>query len=168
MRLICLCCALAAAGLLTGCGSKAPEPRSATSTAAATASPEAALTSPSDVAACGQLEETIRAVSLVVGHTTEDITQALHPKELAAKLGTARHSLLDSAKVVEIVRAPKPLAGSQREFAQGLRMFAADFARGQRSAAMGDMQKATAQLTDEAALRKIQVAAKHIDDLCGA
>ena len=47
-------------------------------------------------------------------------------------------------------------------------MFAADFERGKASAAKGDMAKATEQLTDEAALRKIQVSAKRIDDMCGA
>src|SRR5262245_7909683 len=122
MRLICLWCALVAAGLLAGCGSKADSPRSATATAAAptataTASPAAALTSPDDVAACAQLEQTVQAVSLVVGHTTEEITKALHPKDLAEKIGTAQHSLLDSAKVIEIVKTPPALAASQRQLA---------------------------------------------------
>ena len=127
-----------------------------------------ALTSASDVAACAQLEQAIQAVSQLVGHTTEGITQAAHPKELAEQVGTAQQSLLDSAKLIELVHAPKPLAGSQRQFVRGLRMFAADFARGKASAAKGDMATATQQLTDEAALRKIQTSAKRIDDQCGA
>jgi hypothetical protein len=165
MRLFVLGCVLATAGLFAGCGSQAAAPRAATATPAASSAP--VLTSPAELAACGQLEDTVRAVSLVVGHTTEEITQALHPKELAEKIATARQSLLDSAKVIEIVQAPKPLVSSQRDIAKGLRMFAADFARARRTTAKGDMAKATEQLTDEAALRTIQVAAQRIDDLCG-
>jgi len=159
-----------------GCGGGEPARTSATATpsaAPAKAKPRAtptvaALTSADDLAACSQLERLVQAVSLVVGHTTEGITTALHAKELAKKVDTAQKSLLDSARVVEIFKASKPLAGSQRDFAQGLRMFAADFKRARSTIAKGDMDKATQQLTDEKALRKIQVAAKRIDDLCGA
>jgi hypothetical protein len=173
MRLFRLGCVLATVGLLTGCGSKAASPPPATATAAApttTPTPAAtpALTSASDLAACAQLEQTIQAVSVLVGHTTEAITQALDAQQLAKLTGTAQQSLLDSAKVIEIVEPPKPLVGSQRQFVKGLRMFAADFGRGKASAAKGDMAKATKQLTDEAALRKIQTSAKRIDDTCGA
>jgi hypothetical protein len=161
-------CALLAASLLAGCGGEAAPP-SAPATAdapTATASAEPALTAASDRAACADLQRTVEAVSLVVGHTTEGVTQALHPKALAEKLDTAQHSLLDSARVIEIVRAPAPLAGSQREFAKGLRMFAADFGRAKATTRRGNMSRATEQLTDEVALKKIQAAAKRIDDLC--
>lgn len=176
MRLFRFGCVLAAAGLLAGCGGKAASSPSATATAAAaTATPAATktpsappLTSASDVAACAVLEQAIQAVSQLVGHTTEGITQALNPQDLAKQVGTAQQSLLDSAKLVELVDAPKPLTGSQRQFVQGLRMFAADFARGKVAAGKGDMAKATELLTDEAALRKIQTASKRIDDRCGA
>jgi hypothetical protein len=173
MRLFCIWCVLIAAGLLAGCGDKAASPQAATATAAAptaAASPSAdpVLTAPDDVAACAQLVQTVRAVSVVVGHTTEEITKALHPKELAVKMGTAQHSLLDSAKVIEIVPVPKPLAGSQRDLAKGLRMFAADFGRAKASAAKGDMATAAQQTVDEDALRKVQTSAKRIDDRCGA
>lgn len=175
MRLLSLWCVLVTAALLAGCGSKADSPPSATATATAAAakktptpSPEPALTSASDVAACGQLEQAVQAVSQLVGHTTEGITQAINPKQLASRVGTAQQSLLDSAKLIKLVDAPKPLAGSQRQLVQGLRMFAADFGRGKVTAATGDMAKATEQLTDEKALRQIQVSAKRIDDLCGA
>ena len=169
MRLFPLGCVLAAVLLLTGCGSKPASPPSAKAPAKTpTASPEPTFTAPDDIAACAQLEQAIQAVSQLIGHTTQGITQALNPKELAKQVGTAQQSLLDSAKVVEIVKPPKPLVSSQRQFVQGLRMFAADFARGKASAARGDMAKATKQLTDETALRKIQVAAKRIDDRCGA
>jgi hypothetical protein len=172
MRPFLLGCVLAAVGLLAGCGGKTDPPQSATATAAAatvtaTASPAPKLTSADDLEACANLERTVQAVSLVVGHTTEGITQALHPKDLATKIGTAQQSLLDSAKVVELVRAPEALVGSQRDFVKGLRMFAADFKRAKATTAKGDMAKATEQLTDEAALRKIQVSAKRIDDMCG-
>jgi hypothetical protein len=171
MRLFCLGCLLVAAGLLAGCGSNAASAPPAAATAAAatpTASASPALTSADDLAACAQLEQTINAVSVLVGHTTEAITQALNPHDLAKLTGTAQQSLLDSAKVIEIVDPPKPLVSSQRRFVRGLRMFAADFGRGKASAAKGDMAKATQQLTDEAALRRIQTSAKRIDDMCGA
>jgi hypothetical protein len=168
MRLFLLGCVLAATGLLAGCGGKADPPPSATAPAAtATASAAPKLTSAEDLEACANLERTVQAVSLVVGHTTEGVTQALHPKELADKIGTAQQSLLDSARVVELVRAPDELAASQRDFVKGLRMFADDFKRARATTAKGDMAKATQQLTDETALRKIQVSAKRIDDMCG-
>jgi hypothetical protein len=150
---------------VAGCGSASQAPPAATATATATAA--APALSASDAAACADLQRTVQAVSLVVGHTTEDITQALHPKELAVKLDTAQHSLLDSARVIEIVHAPPLLAASQRDFARGLRMFAADFGRAKATTRRGDMEKATRQLTDEAALKTIQDASKRIDELCG-
>jgi hypothetical protein len=168
-RTACLLTVLAA---LAGCGGDADPPSAATPTATAapaqTPAPTPAFTRANDIAACGQLEQAVQAVSQLIGHTTEGITQALNPKELAEKVGTAQHSLLDSADLVMLVRPPKRLEGSQRRFVAGLRMFAADFGRGKVSAAKGDMAKATEQLTDEKALRKIQVSAKRIDDLCGA
>jgi hypothetical protein len=126
------------------------------------------LTSAADLAACAQLEQAVQAVSSLVGHTTEGITQAQRPDELAKLTGTARESLVDSAKLIELVDATKPLAGSQRQLAQALRMFAADFGRAKASALKGDMTTAAEQTVDETALRKMQVSVKRIDDLCGA
>jgi hypothetical protein len=180
MRRFRLSCALAAAGLIAGCGGKAdsPPPATATATAAvatATPTPTVALskgpdplTSPADLAACGQLEQAVQAVSALVGHTTEGITQATRPEDLAKLTGTAQSSLLDSAKLIELVPATAPLAGSQRRLAQALRMFAADFGRAKASALKGDMNKAAEQTVDETALRRMQVSVKRIDDLCGA
>jgi hypothetical protein len=177
MRLFRLGCGLAAAGLIAGCGSKAASsPPSATATAAAaTPTPTTTLspgpdplTSPADLAACAQLEQAVQAVSSLVGHTTEGITKALRPEELAKLTGTARSSLLDSAKLIELVHATEPLVGSQRRLAQALRLFAADFGRARASALKGDMNKAAQQTVDETALRKMQVSVKRIDDLCGA
>ncbi len=173
MRLLSLLSVLAATALVAGCGGEAATPptATATSTATTTATPTqttAALTSPADLAACAVLEQAVQAVSQLVGHTTEAITQALNPKELAERVGTAQDSLLDSAKLIKLADAPEPLVSSQRQLERGLRMFAADFGRGKITAATGDMSTATEQLTDEEALRKIQVSAKQIDDLCGA
>jgi hypothetical protein len=170
MPLFRLACILVLVGLLAGCGGTTDSPSAATATATPTetAAPTPAFTSADDLAACGQLEQAVQAVSQLIGHTTEGITQALNPKDLAKQVGTAQRSLLDSANLIMIVRPPKPLVASQREFVKGLRMFAADFGRGKASAATGDMAKATQQLTDEKALRKIQTSAKKIDDLCGA
>jgi hypothetical protein len=178
MRLPHLGCVLAVAGLLAGCGSKAASPPSATATAAAptatpaqakkTPSPAPALTSAPEIAACAELEQAIQAVSQLVGHATEAITQALHPQDLAKRMETAQRSLVDSAKLIGLVHAPNPLAGSQRQLAGGLRKFAADFGRAKASAAKGDIAKAAQQTVDEDALRTIQTSAKRIDDRCGA
>ena len=173
MRLLRLGCVLATAGLLAGCGSKTASSPSAKATAAAatatpTPSPEPALTSPADRAACVPLEQSIQAVSQLVGKTTEAITQAINPEQLAKRTGTAQESLLDSAKLIRLVHPTPPLAGSQRQLVRGLEMFAADFGRAKASAAKGDIASASQQLVDETALRKIQKSAKRIDDLCGA
>jgi predicted small lipoprotein YifL len=180
MRRFSLSCVLAAVALLAGCGSKAAAPPSDTATpaaAAATATPTPTvalskgpdpLTSPADLAACAQLEQAVQAVSSLVGHTTEGITQGLRPDELAKLTGTARSSLLDSAKLIELVPATAPLVGSQRRLAQALRMFAADFGRAKASALKGDLNKAAQQTVDKTALRRMQLSVKRIDDLCGA
>jgi hypothetical protein len=179
MQLFRLGCVLAMTALLTGCGSKAAPSATATATVTAaeatataaakkTPTPAPALTSASDLASCAVLEQAVQAVSQLVGHTTEGITQASNPKDLAKQVGTAQQSLLDSAKLVELADSPKALVSSQHQFAQALRMFAADFGRGKAAAAKGDMANATQLLTDEKALRKIQTSAKRIDDQCGA
>ena len=179
MRRFRLPCVLGAAVLLAGCGSKAPSPSpTATATSAAatpTPTPTVALskgpdplTSTADLAACAQLEQAVQAVSSLVGHTTEGITQAQHADELAKTTGTAQSSLLDSAKLIELVPATAPLVGSQHRLARALRMFAADFGRAKASALKGDMNKAAKQTVDETALRRMQVSVKRIDDLCGA
>ena len=179
MRLLLLGCVLAAVALLAGCGGKAASsaPPATATAAAATATPTPTvalskgpdpLTSASDLAACAQLEQAVQAVSSLVGHTTEGITQARRPDELAKTTGTAQSSLLDSAKLIELVPATEPLVGSQRRLAEALRMFAADFGRAKASALKGDMNKAAQQTVDETALRRMQVSVKRIDDLCGA
>lgn len=179
MRRFGLLCVLAAVGLLAGCGGKAastPSPTDTPTAAAATPTPTPTvalskgpdpLTSPDDLAACAQLEQVVQAVSSLVGHTTEGITQAQQADDLAKATGTAQSSLLDSAKLVELVPATEPLVGSQRNLAHALRTFATDFGRAKASAAKGDINKAAQQTVDKNALRKIQVSVKRIDDLCG-
>ena len=90
----------------------------------------------------------MQAVSALVSHTTEDVTKALRPEQLAKKMGTANHSLLDSAKLVELVEATPALDGAQAGLAKGLRMFAADFARAEVSTKRGDVKQAAAQTVD--------------------
>jgi hypothetical protein len=161
---------LVTAVLLAACGGKASPPSSPTVTATATKAPAktpAPLTSTADLTACGQLEQVVQAVSALVSHTTEDITQAVNPAQLAKRTNTAQHSLLDSARLVELVHATPPLLGAQHDLAKGLRMFAADFARASASAKRGEVNRAAAQTVDEQALRKMQVSVKRIDDLCG-
>ncbi len=179
MRRFGLSCVLAAVAL-AGCGGKAASPPSDTATpAAAVATPTPTptvelskgpdpLTSDADLAACSQLERAVQAVSALVGHTTEGITQAQRADELAKTTGTAQSSLLDSAKLIELVPATPALIGSQHRLADALRMFAADFGRAKASALKGDMNKAAEQTVDEKALRRMQVSVKRIDDLCGA
>ena len=57
---------------------------------------------------------------------------------------------------------------TQRNLQSALRMFAADFGRASASATKGDVNTAAQQTVDEKALRKMQIAVKHIDELCGA
>jgi|GEM_PF-5786752 len=179
MRLAGIGCVLLTAALAAGCGGKSADSSAAAATAAApkatatpkpspTSSPAPKLQSASDLRACAVLEQAITAVSELIGHTTENMTQALHPKQLAKLTGTAQHSLIDSANLIAIISAPDPLVDSQHEIEKGLRMFAADFGRAKVSTAKGDMAKASAQMVDKTALRKIQESAKYIDDACGA
>jgi hypothetical protein len=183
MQLFRLGCVLAAVGLLAGCGGKSDPTPPAKATAAATtaATPAASatpvptetrnqvppLSSADDQVACASFEQAVQAVSALVSHTTEGLTQALHADELAKKTETARASLLDSAKLVALVHPPKALLDEQQSLEDALRMFAADFGRATASTKNGDVNKAAAQTVDAKALRKMQVAVKSIDDLCG-
>src|SRR3954451_6338120 len=173
MRLFRLGCVAAAFALLAGCGGKAAPKATPTPTIAAAKTPAPTptptpLSSADDLAACSQLEQAVQAVSALVGHTTEDITKATRPDELAKKTKTAQSSLLDSAKLIGIVKPPKPLVVTQRNLEAALRMFAADFGRASASATKGDVNTAAQQTVDEKALRRMQIAVRHIDQLCGA
>ena len=178
MRLLSFACVLAAAGLLAGCGGKSSSPPPATDTNAAAPTTTTTrtqtfpsgpvFTSASDVAACAELERTIQTVSQFVGSSTEAITQAVHPAQLAKLTGNAQQSLIYSAKVIALVDAPKALVPAQRQLISGLRLFAADFGRAKASTANGDIAAAAQQLVDRRALGMIQASTKKIDKLCGA
>ena len=179
MRLFRLGCVLAAFALLAGCGGKAAPKSTPTPTIAPVTTPApkpkakatptpTPLSSADDLTACAQLEQAVQAVSALVGHTTEDITKATRPDELAQKTKTAQNSLLDSAKLIALVEPPKPLVVTQRNLEAALRMFAADFGRASASATKGDVASAAQQTVDEKALRGMQIAVRHIDQLCGA
>ena len=80
-----LACVLATAGLFFGCGGRSDPPPAAKAKPAAakakpTASPVPTYTDADDIAACGQLEQTINAASALIQFTTEGITQATNPK----------------------------------------------------------------------------------------
>jgi hypothetical protein len=177
MRLLPLACLLVAAGLLAGCGAKTASPPPTTTAAvtppattpATTTYPRGPVfTSASDVAACAELERTLEAVSQLVSNSTEAITQALHPAQLAKLTGNAQQSLVYSAKVIALVDPPKPLVASQRQLISGLRTFANDFGLAKQATARGDIPRAAALLVDRPALTKITTAATKIDKLCGA
>ena len=71
-------------------------------------------------------------------------------------------------KLINLVEPPLTLEVPQQQLEAGLRQFAAAFGRAQKSAKKGDINTAAAQTVDANALRKVQVSAKKIDDLCGA
>ena len=123
---------------------------------------------PADVAACVELEQRIAIVSHVVSGSTEAITKAINPKQLARLTGEAQQSLVISARALELADAPAALARSKRRLVAGLREYAADFERARRSTARGDIETAAGQLHDEIALDKIVTSLKKIDRACRA
>jgi len=149
------------AATLAGCGGKtsAPPPQAASGPT---------LTSASDRAACNQLEGNIRIVSQLVSTSVEAMTQSLHPKELAQRTGNAQRSLLYSANVLSLIAAPRSLAPARHRLVAGLRQFAADFGRAQKSVERNDIAKAARQLVDRPALAKVSAATQKIDRACGA
>lgn len=147
----------AAAAALGGCGGKSSAP-----TTSSTAPPLSA----SDAAACNQLETNIRAVSQVVSSSVEAMTQSLHPKQLARRTGYAERNLLYSAKVLSQISVPSSLAEPQRQLVAGLRRFAGDFGRAQKSVARNDIPTAARQLVDRPALAEVRAATTKIDRVC--
>jgi Na+-transporting NADH:ubiquinone oxidoreductase subunit NqrC len=148
---------------LAGCGGKSSSP--APTTTAATAP---TITSASDLAACNALETSIRVVSQIVSNSVEAMTQSLHPKQLAKRTGDTQKNLLYAANLVSRIVPPRSLVQAQRELIVGLRLFAADFGRAQKSVARNDMAKASRQLVDRRALAKLKAATNKIDRACGA
>jgi hypothetical protein len=146
--------------LLAGCGGKT------TATRAATSTPR--LTSPADVAACNQLETSIRIVSQLISSSVQAMTQSLHPKELARRTGITQRNLLYAATALSRLQTPAALAGPQSHLIDGLRLFAADFGRASRSVGRNDLETAARQLVDRRALAEVSAATAKIDRACGA
>jgi hypothetical protein len=149
--------------VLADCGGKSSAP-----TATTTAPPAPTLTSASDLAACNALETSIRVVSQIVSNSVEAMTQSLHPKQLAKRTGDTQKNLLYAANLVSRVVPPRSLVQARRQLIAGLRQFAADFGRAQKSVARNDIAKASRQLVDRPALAKLTAATKKIDRACGA
>lgn len=153
----------ALAAVLAGCGGKSSSPAPTTTAAAAPT-----LTSASDLASCNALETSVRVVSQIVSNSVEAMTQSLHPRQLAKRTGDTQKNLLYAANLVSRIVPPRSLVQAQRQLIVGLRLFAADFGRAQKSVARNDMAKASRQLVDRPALAKLKAATKKIDRACGA
>jgi hypothetical protein len=153
--------ALAAAALaagLAGCGHTAGPSASA---------PPPTPTSASDVAACNELQTSIRIISALVTRGVETMTRSLHPKQLARRTGAMRENLLYAASVLERIDPPRSLGPAWRELVAGLREFAADFGRAQKSVARNHMASAARQLADRKAVAELTEATNAIDEACG-
>lgn len=125
------------------------------------------LTSVSDHAACNELQTNIRIISALISSSVETMTRSLHPKQLAKRTGDTRRNLLYSAAVLAQINTPASLLGARNHLVDGLRAFAADFGRAQRSVARGDMATASRQLVDRPALAEVTQATSVIDKACG-
>jgi hypothetical protein len=141
------------------------EPVPATTTTAPPPAPT--LTSLSDLATCNVLQRNIAYVSGVVSQSVDFITQSLHPKELAERTGIGRKNLLYAADLMQRTPAPKPLRRAKTQLVTGLRRFAGDFLRAQRSVAKNDLAKAAFELVDRPAVAKIAAGTKAVDRACG-
>jgi hypothetical protein len=161
---------LVASAALAGCGAGTGAlPPAATTTAAATATTVAAtLTSASDLAACNVLETKIRLVSELVAASVYQVTHSLHPKQLARRTGAAAENLRFAAGVLASIGAPASLVPARNRLVAGLRRFAADFERAQRSVERNDLPAAARELADPPALARLTAAARTIDTACGA
>jgi predicted small lipoprotein YifL len=160
---------LAAAALtaaLAGCGHKSAAPASSPP-ASPPAPPPPTLTSAADLAACNELQTNIRIISALISNSVETMTRSLHPEQLAKRTGDTRKNLLYSAAVLTQIHAPATLLGARNHVVHGLRAFAADFGRAQRSVARGDMAAASRQLVDRPALAEVTEATSLIDKACG-
>jgi hypothetical protein len=162
--------ALAAAALaaaLVGCGHKASASATTSSPPPPPSPQQPTLTSAADLAACNELQTNIRIISALVSSSVEVMTQSLHPKQLAKRAGDTRQNLLYSAAVLSRIDPPASLLGARNHLVHGLRDFAVDFGRAQRSVASGDMAAASRELVDRPALAEVSQATGVIDKACG-
>ncbi|MGZ4257906.1 MAG: hypothetical protein ACXVRE_09100, partial [Gaiellaceae bacterium] len=153
---------------LAGCGHHAAAPVAPPPPPPAAPPPPPAptLTSSADLAACAELQTNIRIISSLISSSVETMTQSLHPKQLAKRTGDTRRNLLYSAAVLSKIDAPASLLGARNHLVHGLRAFAVDFGRAQRSVARGDMAAASQELVDRAALGEVTEATTVIDKAC--
>jgi hypothetical protein len=164
-----LLASIGAAAALAGCGGGSGSGTGAQPTTATTAvePPPPTLTAPSDLAACNELETNIRLVSQLISSSVNAITQSVHPQELATRTGDTRKNLLLAANVLSTIRTPAAVTAARDRLVTGLRRFAADFGKAQRSAARNDLAAAASQLVDRAALADVTAATQTIDGACG-
>jgi hypothetical protein len=167
-RAVQLLAAIALVAALAGCGHHAAAPVAPPPPPPPAAPPSATLTSASDRAACSELQTNIRIISALISSSVETMTQSLHPKQLAKRTGDTRRNLLYSAAVLAQINTPASLLGARNHLVHGLRAFAADFGRAQRSVARGDMATASRQLVDRSALVEVTQATSVIEKACGS
>jgi hypothetical protein len=120
-----------------------------------------------DREACNELQTNIRIASQLVATSAQEITHSLHPKQLARHTGDTRRNLLFAANVLSSIEAPASLVPAKKQLVAGLRRFAADFGRAQRSVAAGSIAKAAQQLVDRPALAQVTTATQTIEHACG-
>jgi hypothetical protein len=170
--------AVALAVALAGCGGKTVT-RTVTTTVTASTTPAVptsttptpaapTLTSAADRAACNELETNIRIVSQLISGSVEALTHSIHPKQLARRTGDTQKNLVFAANVLASIGAPPSLVPARGRLVLGLRQFAADFGRAQKSVARNDLPTAAKQLVDRRALANVSAATQAIDKACGA
>src|SRR3954447_4695364 len=99
---------------LAGCGGKSkPSP---------TTAPQSV-----DAASCNQLEGYIRLVSQVISTSVQEMTQSVHPKQLAARTGATQRNLARAPNVIERFQLPPTLDQPRTRLVRELRLFGADF-----------------------------------------
>ncbi len=169
--------AVALALALAGCGGKTAT-RTVIKTVPVTTTPvpvttppapaAPTLTSAADIAACNELETNIRIVSQLISGSVEALTHSIHPKQLAKRTGDTQKNLLFAANVLASIGTPPSLVAARGRLVLGLRQFAADFGRAQKSVARNDLPAAAKQLVDRPALANVSAATQAIDKACGA
>jgi hypothetical protein len=159
---------LFAATALAGCGGSKTQPT--TSAATTTAATTTSTTRPpaADRAACARLESTVVSVSQLVTGTVDEITNSLHPKELARRTAEGQRNVLFAARVLESTAAPPSLVPSRDRLVVGLREFARDLGRAHASVAHGNLAAAARQLDDPATVTKLSSSTRAIRRACGA
>jgi hypothetical protein len=158
--------AVAIATAVAGCGGKSSAPTTR-SPATTTTRAVPTFTSDSDRRACAGLVTQLRLVSALVSGSVAVVTNSIHPAQLAARTGLARHNLLLSANDIAAVDVPQPLEPARNRLVRGLRRFAADFGRARRSVLHHDLPAAAAEIVDDAALTDLKASTQTMNRACG-